>query len=84
MLKVNPKYRDLIPPLSAEEKAQLEANCLADGIKHPIITWQGTIIDGHNRWDIVQAHGLDYQTDEMQFDSEDDVCLLYTSDAADE
>lgn len=56
-LTIEPEFRDKIPPLSAEEYSRLEANILEDGeVREPIVVWGNTIIDGHNRYKIVQAH----------------------------
>ena len=56
-LKIDPEFVDKIPPLTAEEFQQLENNILADGLViNPIITWNGVIVDGHNRYHIVSKH----------------------------
>jgi len=66
-LTINPDLKSLIPPLTSDEFSQLEANVLADGIRDPIIVWNGTIVDGHNRYNLAQKHGLKFETLEMQF-----------------
>jgi len=71
-LIINPELQRLIPPLTQEEFNQLTANVLAEGIREPIITWNGTIVDGHNRYQIAQEHGLEYDTSEMYFKSLDE------------
>lgn len=73
MLQINQEFKRLIPPLSVEEFNQLEANCLADGIRDAIITWNGFIIDGHNRYEIAQKHGLKFNAESKEFESENDV-----------
>jgi hypothetical protein len=45
-LKIKEEFKKLIPPLSKEEFAQLETNCLDEGIREAIVTWNGFIIDG--------------------------------------
>ena len=56
-LKIDPEFADKIPPLTREEFEQLEANILADGvIINPLIVWNGLIVDGHNRFRILQKH----------------------------
>lgn len=69
MLKVDSEFQNKIPPLTADEFRQLEENILEDGeVYEPIITWNGVIVDGHNRWKIVQAHPeIPYKTREMDF-----------------
>lgn len=59
---VDKEMRALIPPLSEEELGQLEKNCVADGIRDPLVVWpqpdgREMLIDGHNRWDISCRHG---------------------------
>ncbi len=68
-LKIDPEFRDKIPPLTDAEFEQLRENILADGeVYEPICIWNGTIVDGHNRYKIVQEHPeIPYRTKEMQF-----------------
>lgn len=61
------RFKHIIPPLSADEYAQLEKNILQDGIREPLVVWGDTLIDGHNRLSIAQAHGLDYATVNIDF-----------------
>lgn len=68
-LTINPELKSLIPPLTAEEFKQLETNVLAEGIREPIITWNGTIVDGHNRYELAQMYELPFKTLEMEFES---------------
>lgn len=68
-LRIDPEFRDKIPPLTKEEFEQLRENILADGeVYEPIAVWNGTVIDGHNRWKIIQEHPeIPYRTKEMDF-----------------
>ena len=68
-LKIDPEFRDKIPPLTESEFKQLEENILSDGIvREPIITWNNTIIDGHHRWKIIQNHPeIPYKVTRMIF-----------------
>jgi len=72
-MKIKEEFKKLIPALSVEEFKQLEENCLAEGIRESIITWNGYIIDGHNRYEIALKHKLKYESIDKSFDSEDDV-----------
>jgi len=73
VIRIDPEFQSLIPPLRPEELAQLEANILAEGIRDPLVTWRGVLIDGHNRYAIAEKHGLPYQTVEREFDDRDAV-----------
>ena len=73
MIQVNNSFRALIPPLSAEERAQLEANLLADGCREPLALWGDVLLDGHNRYEICTRLGIDYrvvQVDGIQTESD--------------
>ena len=61
-LEIDPEFRALIPPLSQEERMQLEENILRDGCRDPLVTWNGVLLDGHNRYSICTAHGLFFDT----------------------
>ena len=72
-MEIKAEFKNLIPPLSNEEYNQLEANILEEGIREPIITWNGFIIDGHNRFSIAQRFDLEYKTTSKHFASEESV-----------
>ena len=56
-LRIDPEFASRIPPLTDDEFKQLEENILADGVViNPIIVWDGVIIDGHNRFQVIQNH----------------------------
>lgn len=69
ILQINPKFEQIIPPLTAEEFAQLEENILKLGrVTDPIQVWLGFIVDGHHRYKIVQKHPeIAFSTYEMDF-----------------
>lgn len=72
-LKTNPELKKHIWPLKPEEFEQLEQNILAEGIRDKIITWQGFIVDGHNRYEIAIKHSLPFETIEHEFENIEDV-----------
>lgn len=72
-LEIKEEFKKLIPALTQEEFKQLEENCLEEGIREAIITWNGFIIDGHNRYEIANKWNLDFQTKSKHFESEIDV-----------
>ena len=71
-LQINPKFEQIIPPLTEDEFAQLEENILKLGrVIEPIQVWKGFIVDGHHRYKIVQKHPeITYTTCEREFESE--------------
>jgi N6-adenosine-specific RNA methylase IME4 len=60
-VRIDPEFQAMIPPLRADERAQLEANIVADGVRDPLVTWDGILIDGHNRYEIATRLGLPFQ-----------------------
>lgn len=67
-IKVDPEFRALLPPLTEAEKRGLERSILAEGCRHPIITWRGIILDGHQRYDICRKHGIEFKTIEIELE----------------
>jgi len=51
-LKIDEEFKHLIPPLSQDERKQLEENIINDGCREPLCVWNKTILDGHNRYEI--------------------------------
>ena len=74
-IKIDSEFRTLIPPLTEEEFSQLEANCLENGIQDSLKVWDGILIDGHNRYEIAEKHGLEFKTEEMEFSGRTDAKL---------
>ena len=66
-LIIDPEFKALIPPLTPEEFAQLEANLKAEGCRDPLVMWQGIIIDGHNRYEICTRHGIGFEKVRKEF-----------------
>jgi len=70
---INPEFEKLIPALTAEEFNQLELNCIAEGIREPLIIWNDTLIDGHNRYKIALKNNLIFGVLQKDFENESDV-----------
>lgn len=72
-IKIDKEFQTLLAPLTPEEFSGLEADILDKGCLDPIKTWNHTIIDGHNRFAICNKHSMTYETQELHFDSRDEV-----------
>ncbi|MCL2362558.1 MAG: hypothetical protein FWC73_12200 [Defluviitaleaceae bacterium] len=73
---IDPEFRDLVPPLSTEERTQLEQNIISRRkCLDAIILWDGIIIDSHNRYEICMKHEIEFQIKEMSFPSREDVMV---------
>ena len=74
-LKIDPEFQSQIPPLTDDEFKQLEENILKEGkLISPLIVWGNTLVDGHNRYEIVQEHPeISFSTMPLRFESREEV-----------
>lgn len=64
----------IIPPLTQEEYSLLEESIKKGyNTAYPIIVCDGTIIDGHNRYELCKKYNIAFTTSEMSFDGELDI-----------
>lgn len=53
--KIDPEFQNKIPPIGEDEFKQLRENILAAGeVYESLVVWNGILVDGHNRWKIIQ------------------------------
>jgi N6-adenosine-specific RNA methylase IME4 len=76
-INIDAEFAALIPPLSAEERQQLEENIAEHGgARDPLVVWASkgtlTLLDGHNRYEICTRLRLPFDVHEMRFASRDD------------
>ena len=73
-LKIDPEFQSQIPPLTDDEFKQLEENILKEGkLLSPLIVWGNTLIDGHNRYAILQKHPeIYFSTMPLPFESREE------------
>ena len=69
-IKINQKFKDLLPPLPDEDYALLEQSIIADGVRESIKLWQNQIVDGHNRFSVCQKHDLPFPSTDLHFADE--------------
>ena len=74
-LKIDPEFQSQIPPLTDDEFKQLEENILKEGkLLSPLIVWGNTLVDGHNRYAILQKHPeIYFSTMPLPFESREEV-----------
>jgi len=69
-LKIDPDFKDLIQPLTADEFAQLEQNIVTESkCRETIKTWRGYIIDGHHRYTICTKHNISFKAEKIPLKS---------------
>lgn len=67
VIVIREDFKKLIPALTGEEYKQLEANILSEGIRDPLVVWNGYLVDGHNRYAIANKYSLEYRTVSKEF-----------------
>ena len=72
---IDPEFKSLIPPLTTEELSGLESSIIKEGCRDALIVWPGKndiLIDGHNRYEICQRHGIKFEIKNISFATRDD------------
>lgn len=67
-LQIDPEFKNLIPPISPEERTLLEANLKQFGCIDPLVVWKGynILLDGHNRYEICSVLQIPYTIVEIE------------------
>ena len=66
---VLPELAELLPPLTGEQLAALEADLLKNGCYSPVIVNEDMVIsDGHNRQRLCEEHGIPYKMAVFSFE----------------
>ena len=68
-LTVDEEFKSIIPPLTREEYANLEASLRSEGCREAIIAWNGVIVDGHNRYELCRKWNIPYRVMNISFSS---------------
>lgn len=69
---------ELLPPLSGEQLAVLEADLLANGCYAPVIVNEDmVIVDGHNRQKLCQQHGIRLAVSHINISEENTVKVTF-------
>lgn len=73
MIQIDSEFKNLIPPLSPEERQGLESSLLKEGCRDALVLWGDILIDGHNRYEICTKHNIPYKTVQREFESREAV-----------
>ena len=65
ILKTDPDFQSLKPPLRREAYEELELNIVCNGCREPIKVWGDYIIDGHKRYKICHEYEIEFKTEEI-------------------
>ena len=76
---IDEEFRDLLPQLSAETYGLLEENLIANGCRDALVLWNGTLVDGHNRYEICKKHNIPFATVDKEFASRENALIWIIS-----
>lgn len=74
-LRINPDFKSLIPKLTDSEYMNLFESLAEEGCRDALVVWGDVIIDGHNRYEICRELGIDFETINKEFASDDEAKL---------
>lgn len=68
---IDEEFKDLLPPLSNEQFAELEGDIREKGCLQPLTLWKesGILVDGHQRYQICTNYNIPFQTISLSFNS---------------
>ena len=72
-ITVDNELKSYIRPLKDEEYEKLKESILIEGIRDPLVVWQGILLDGHHRYKIAQELGLEYKIVEIELPNKEAV-----------
>lgn len=84
VIKIDPEFQNVLPPLTEEEFLGLERQIITEGCRNPLVLWGDVLVDGHNRYNICQKHNIEFSTVQHAFDSRDDVIVWIVDNQKDQ
>ena len=74
-ITIDVEFKGLLPALDEKTYAMLEESLRENGCMHPLVLWDGILIDGHNRYEICQKHGIPFKVEEKEFADRDEALI---------
>ena len=69
-LKINETLERVMPPLQEMELKLLTESLQTEGCRDPLTVWNGTVIDGHNRYRICREYNIPFSYVEIEFENQ--------------
>ncbi|NSB15869.1 hypothetical protein [Clostridium beijerinckii] len=66
-LIIDNEFKDLLPPLSEEQKEELERDIIKNGCINSLTVWKNILIDGHHRHEICTRNNIPFDIVEIEF-----------------
>ena len=76
---IDEEFKALLPALDKDTYAMLEENLLKNGCRDSIVLWGDILIDGHNRYEICNKHGIPFNTIGRDFKSREEALIWIIS-----
>jgi len=71
-VKLDDKFRNLLPIQNDCERALLEDQLIRDGLKDPLTLWRGILVDGYLRFELCQVHNIPIHTRNLDVETLDE------------
>ena len=72
-MKIDQEFKSLIPALTNDEYKQLEENIISEGCRDALVTWNDTLVDGNNRYEICTKNNIPFKTVAIEFENREEV-----------
>jgi len=72
---IDEEFKGILPSLNEEVYRQLEEELKQNGCRDALVVWNGTLIDGYNRYRICTEHEIPFNTVEKEFSSREEVII---------
>lgn len=66
-IKIETEFKNLLPPLTEEQKTELEKDIIKNGCLTPLVVWNNILIDGHHRYEICTKNDIPFDLTQMKF-----------------
>lgn len=66
-IKIETEFEHLLPPLTEDQKSELEKDIIKNGCLTPLVLWKNILIDGHHRHEICTRNNIPFDLTEMEF-----------------
>jgi hypothetical protein len=66
-IKIETEFKHLLPPLTEEQKTELEKDIIKNGCLTPLVVWNSILIDGHHRYEICTKNNIPFDLTQMEF-----------------
>jgi hypothetical protein len=74
---IEEKFKCVLPKLENSDIQRLEESILENGLRDSLVTWNGILVDGHNRHEICIKHNIPYSVIELSPELNEDEVMRW-------